>query len=87
MVRHGRIHHGPRRDHRDAANAADPILRQPLAPSIVGASLEVFRMLDETTELRDRLEENTRYFKAWRIGLTSRMEKVPLSWPRWATRD
>ena len=42
-----------------------------LAPSIVGASLEVFRMLDETTELRDRLEENTRYFKDGlrRIGL------------------
>lgn len=42
-----------------------------LAPSIVGASLEVFRMLEETTELRDRLEENTRYFKAGldRIGL------------------
>jgi glycine C-acetyltransferase len=35
-----------------------------LAPSIVGASLEVFRMLAETTELRDRLEENTRRFKA-----------------------
>ncbi len=42
-----------------------------LAPSIVGASIEVFRMLDETTELRDRLEENTRYFKDGlsRIGL------------------
>jgi len=42
-----------------------------LAPSIVGASLEVFRMLDETTELRDRLEDNTRYFKEGlsRIGL------------------
>ena len=35
-----------------------------LAPSIVGASIEVFKMLGETTELRDRLEENTRYFKA-----------------------
>jgi glycine C-acetyltransferase len=42
-----------------------------LAPSIVGASLEVFKMLDETTELRDRLEDNTQYFKAGlkRIGL------------------
>lgn len=42
-----------------------------LAPSIVGASIEVFRMLAETTELRDRLEENTHYFKAGlsRIGL------------------
>jgi glycine C-acetyltransferase len=35
-----------------------------LAPSIVGASIEVFDMLSETTELRDRLEENTRYFRS-----------------------
>ena len=34
-----------------------------LAPTIVGASLEVFKMLDESTELRDRLEQNTKYFK------------------------
>lgn len=42
-----------------------------LAPSIVGASIEVFKMLDETTELRDRLEDNTAYFKAGlrKIGL------------------
>lgn len=42
-----------------------------LAPSIVGASLEVFKMLNESTELRDRLEENTDYFKAGmrRVGL------------------
>jgi glycine C-acetyltransferase len=35
-----------------------------LAPSIVGASIEVFNMLSETTELRDKLENNTRYFRA-----------------------
>ncbi|MCE3008106.1 MAG: glycine C-acetyltransferase [Bacteroidetes bacterium] len=35
-----------------------------LAPSIVGASIEVLKLLNETTELRDRLEENTRYFRA-----------------------
>jgi glycine C-acetyltransferase len=35
-----------------------------LAPSIVGASIEVFDMLSETTTLRDKLEENTRYFRA-----------------------
>ncbi|MFM1898633.1 MAG: glycine C-acetyltransferase, partial [Bacteroidota bacterium] len=35
-----------------------------LAPSIVGASIEVLNMLSETTELRDKLEENVRYFKA-----------------------
>ena len=34
-----------------------------LAPNIVGAALEVFKMLSESTELRDRLEENTNYFK------------------------
>ncbi|MEO0405047.1 MAG: aminotransferase class I/II-fold pyridoxal phosphate-dependent enzyme, partial [Bacteroidota bacterium] len=42
-----------------------------LAPSIVGASIEVFKMLDETTELRDKLEWNTNYFKEGmkKIGL------------------
>jgi glycine C-acetyltransferase len=34
-----------------------------LAPPIVMASMASFNMLDETTELRDRLEENTRYFR------------------------
>jgi glycine C-acetyltransferase len=35
-----------------------------LAPSITGASIEVFKMLSETTSLRDKLEDNTRYFRA-----------------------
>jgi len=34
-----------------------------LAPSIVGASIAVFDMLTKTTELRDKLEENTKYFR------------------------
>ena len=34
-----------------------------LAPSIVGASIEVLNMLDESTELRDKLENNTQYFR------------------------
>lgn len=34
-----------------------------LAPSIVGASIEVFNMLSETTALRDKLEQNTKYFR------------------------
>ncbi|NER10105.1 2-amino-3-ketobutyrate coenzyme A ligase [Muriicola jejuensis] len=34
-----------------------------LAPAIVGASIKVFDMLEGSTELRDRLENNTRYFK------------------------
>lgn len=34
-----------------------------LAPSIVGASIAILDMLSETTELRDKLEDNTRYFR------------------------
>ncbi len=34
-----------------------------LAPAIVGASIAVFDMLTETTELRDKLEYNTKYFR------------------------
>jgi glycine C-acetyltransferase len=41
------------------------------APSIVGASIAVFDMLSETTELRDTLESNIAYFKTGlrKIGL------------------
>src|SRR5437867_3083931 len=35
-----------------------------LAPAIAGASLIVFDMLTETTELRDKLEYNTKYFRS-----------------------
>ena len=34
-----------------------------VAPSIVGASIAVLDMLSETTELRDTLENNTKYFR------------------------
>jgi glycine C-acetyltransferase len=34
-----------------------------LAPSIVGASIAVLDMLSQTTELRDKLEYNTKYFR------------------------
>lgn len=34
-----------------------------LAPSITGASIAVFDLLTNTTELRDKLEENTKYFR------------------------
>lgn len=34
-----------------------------LAPSITGASIAVIDMLSETTELRDKLESNTQYFR------------------------
>lgn len=35
-----------------------------LAPSIVGASIAVMDLLSETTELRDQLESNTKYFRS-----------------------
>ncbi len=42
-----------------------------LSPVIVGASIAVFDMLSETTELRDTLEDNINYFKTGlrKIGL------------------
>jgi glycine C-acetyltransferase len=35
-----------------------------VAPSIVGASIAVLNLLSETTDLRDKLEVNTQYFRA-----------------------
>lgn len=35
-----------------------------LAPSIVGASIAVLDMLSESTDLRDKLEYNTKYFRS-----------------------
>ncbi|MGI8599555.1 MAG: glycine C-acetyltransferase [Chitinophagaceae bacterium] len=35
-----------------------------LAPSITGASIAVLDILSETTELRDKLEKNTKYFRS-----------------------
>lgn len=35
-----------------------------LAPSIVGASIKVLELLSESTHLRDKLEDNTKYFRA-----------------------
>ena len=40
-----------------------------VAPSIVAAAIEAFKMLSSTTHLRDRLEKNTNYFR-------SKMSKV-----------
>ena len=34
-----------------------------LAPSIVGAAIQVIDLLSEKTELRDKLEDNTKYFR------------------------
>ncbi|HEX5131483.1 MAG TPA: glycine C-acetyltransferase [Candidatus Krumholzibacteria bacterium] len=39
-----------------------------VAPPIVAASLAVVELLEKSTELRDRLEENTRYFRS---GMTA----------------
>ena len=43
-----------------------------LAPAIAGASLKVLEMLMESTKYRDKLEENTKYFRQEikKIGLT-----------------
>jgi glycine C-acetyltransferase len=35
-----------------------------LAPAIVGASIAVMDLLSESTSLRDKLEENTKYFRS-----------------------
>src|SRR5439155_6788499 len=35
-----------------------------LAPAIAGASLEVLELLTQSTELRDRLEANTKFFRS-----------------------
>jgi glycine C-acetyltransferase len=42
-----------------------------VAPSIVGASIRAIELLTESTELRDKLQENTRFFRAElsKIGL------------------
>lgn len=51
-----------------------------LAPSIAGASIEVFNMLSETTALRDKLEQNTLYFREQmtRAGFAIRTGEHPI---------
>ena len=39
-----------------------------LAPSIVGAALKVIDLLSESTDLRDKLEDNTQYFRKHMIS-------------------
>lgn len=45
-----------------------------LSPAIVGAAIEVFNLLETSTELRDKLEQNVAYFKEGvkKIGLEIR---------------
>ncbi len=40
-----------------------------LAPAIASASLKIFEMLSGSTEIRDRLEENTKYFRQSLVDL------------------
>ena len=49
-----------------------------LAPAIVGASLELFDMLEESTQLRDHLEETTAYY---RKQLTDGFDIIPGTHP------
>ncbi len=65
---HGRslrwIHHRPPGDHRVLRQRSRPYLfSNTVAPAIVAAGIKVFELLGATTELRDKLEENTLYFR------------------------
>ena len=44
-------------------NSRPYLFSNSLAPSIIGASLEVFKMLKESNELHDKLVENVSYFR------------------------
>ena len=45
---------------REVVRTCSPTL---FAPAIAGASIEMFNMLEESTELRDHLEEVTAYYR------------------------
>jgi glycine C-acetyltransferase len=51
-----------------------------LSPAIVGATIEVFDLLSSTTDLRDKLESNTKYFKEGvkKVGLEIREGDSPI---------
>ncbi len=51
-----------------------------LSPVIAGTALSIFHWLSETTELRDRLEENTRYFRQGlsKLGFTIKGDDHPI---------
>jgi glycine C-acetyltransferase len=63
-----------------------------LAPAVVGATLRALELLEQTTELRDRLEANTREFRA-RMGAAGFEIKpgvhpiVPILFSRFAPED
>ena len=51
-----------------------------LAPSIAGAAIQVFDLLSSTTQLRDKLESNTKYFKAGikKLGFATKEGESPI---------
>ena len=51
-----------------------------LTPSIVGASMKTFDILNESTHLRDQLEQNTRYFrdKIQEVGFDIKPGETPI---------
>ncbi|MFR6635105.1 MAG: glycine C-acetyltransferase [Alistipes onderdonkii] len=60
----GALHHRPQGDHRHAAPAFAPLpLLQLAAPAVVGAGIEMFRMLAESNELHDLLVANVEHFR------------------------
>ena len=63
-----------------------------LAPAIVGATLRALELLTETTELRDRLERNTRHFRERMTAAGFEIEPgvhpiVPIIFSRFAPND
>ena len=59
----GRFHHRtPSNQSTCSASAAVPISSPtPFPPSVVGAGIETFKILDESNEIHDRLVENVEY--------------------------
>ncbi len=56
---------GARRSSRSSGNVRGRIFSPTrVAPPIVAASLKALELLTSSTELRDKLEENTKYFRA-----------------------
>jgi len=60
----GGLHQRPQGDHRAPAPAFTALpVPNTLAPAFAGATLKVLEMLSASTELRDKLEANTRFFR------------------------
>jgi glycine C-acetyltransferase len=69
-----RLHLGAQGDCRNAPSAVEALpFSNSLAPAIAGATIEVLKMLTETTALRDKLWDNTQLF---RKGMTEAGFKI-----------